>query len=364
MVETYGKTSQIPSIMDEIERDIRHRGLHAGERYLTAEEMAENFDVSIASINRAMQVMARRNILVRKRRHGTFIGPAINSNEDVVIKSISFFTQREYRGTNNLPPNSMVDGILSELPQADIHFVFLPPGEEIPYVRKAVENAQNNGELSGAILHCCPRNVYKFFYEKKIPAVAVGSDPNFLLPWLDKDQRQAGQILAEYLMEKGHNRIAFLKGDIWWPGDSRASDGIAQALGSAGKPADAMQTRGIPPDKGPALKIIQALFDQETPPTGFICRSRFVADCAAEVAQERGRKVQDEVDITCACDSTYIGSLKDNIFPYLKGIDPHAYGCLFSKLLAQRIRGEWPSPDHYETPVSLCLPEINLAEIQ
>ena len=57
MTIEYRQSSQIPAIMDEIERDIRQRGLQAGERYLTTEEIARNFEVRIASINRAMQVM-------------------------------------------------------------------------------------------------------------------------------------------------------------------------------------------------------------------------------------------------------------------------------------------------------------------
>jgi len=357
MVDTYSKRSQIPAIIDEIERDIRHRGLKEGEKYLTGEELSKNFDVSIASINRAMQVMARRNKLVRKRRHGTFIGSVINPNREVVIKHISFFTQREYRGRSNLPPNSMVDGMLSELPESNIHFNFLPLGEEIPHVRRAVEHAQREGELTGAIIHNCPRSVYRYFYNNNIPAVAVGSDPNYLLPWMDKDQRQAGQILSEHLIDKGHEQLAFLHSENWLPGDSRTYDGIASVLGAKGKLADAMQTRGVPQDKEIALKIIENLFDQEKPPTGFICRSRFLADCVTEIATHKGLKVQDDIGVTCACDSAYMGSLKDNIYPYLIGIDPHAYGCLFSKLLAERIEGVRPNPDHYETPVSLCLPE-------
>ena len=90
-----------------------------------------------------------------------------------------------------------------------------------------MEHAQREGELTGAIIHNCPRSVYRYFYNNNIPAVAVGSDPNYLLPWMDKDQRQAGQILSEHLIDKGHEQLAFLHSENWLPGDSRAYDGIA-----------------------------------------------------------------------------------------------------------------------------------------
>ena len=65
-----------------IEEDIRQRGLRRGDRYLTAKEVGERFQVSTVTAHRAMVILTDKDVVIRKRKSGTFVGAGFVRNPE------------------------------------------------------------------------------------------------------------------------------------------------------------------------------------------------------------------------------------------------------------------------------------------
>ena len=74
MSETTTPRSRVQRLASLIEQDLRRRGLAAGDPYLTASEAGDDFGVDPFTATRAMSLLAKRGVLVRKRGVGTFVG--------------------------------------------------------------------------------------------------------------------------------------------------------------------------------------------------------------------------------------------------------------------------------------------------
>ena len=76
---------------------------------------------------------------------------------------------------------------------------------------------QAKPSLAGAVLVLASRQMRAYLNESGIPTVVLGSvEPDLVnLNWIDVNQFQVGQLLASYLLEKGHKRIATIMRDVW-----------------------------------------------------------------------------------------------------------------------------------------------------
>ena len=77
------------------------------------------------------------------------------------------------------------------------------------------------------------RAMRAYFNASDIPAVIEGNVEMDLknLSWLSWDQRQTGRVLAEYLIGRGHTRLATIMRDIWSIGEHHLHDGVGEAMG-------------------------------------------------------------------------------------------------------------------------------------
>src|ERR1700733_3329592 len=76
--------SRASKLAKQLELDIQRRGLRRGDSYMTADGVSEWLGISRMAANRAMNVLAHRQILVRQRSRGTFIGPAVEEPSDMI----------------------------------------------------------------------------------------------------------------------------------------------------------------------------------------------------------------------------------------------------------------------------------------
>src|SRR5687767_9657738 len=73
MLHTHAEVSRIVILADQIEADIAQRGLKHGERYLRTGETAKLFAVDAKLANRALQLLVKRNRLMRRPGLGTIV---------------------------------------------------------------------------------------------------------------------------------------------------------------------------------------------------------------------------------------------------------------------------------------------------
>lgn len=131
---------------------------------------------------------------------------------------------------------------------------------------------------------------------------------------IEIDDRDGGRLAAEYLIRKGHRRLGFI-GDsqvpeLAFPTSDRRLAGYRAAIADAGlelAPAHiALESQG--PDNG--HRAMQQLLDLAAPPTAIFCASDTQAMGALKAAQERGRRVPDDIAIVGFDDldiASYIG---------------------------------------------------------
>lgn len=194
------ETSRVQQLAKTLEEDIRSRGLSTGDRYFTATEAAEAYDVSISTAHRALKILADSHMLYRRRNHGTFIGsPAGNKYLSDTIHYIepddTDFRSNDY--------SCWIKALREHFPGVAVQFNCVPVDNAAEYASDLIRLAKASGNLLGIVANSCP-DLYSSLAKSGVPTIVSGSlwhdDP--LLASLDNDNREAGRLLTRYLAER------------------------------------------------------------------------------------------------------------------------------------------------------------------
>ena len=209
---------QAAHLSDRLLDDIRRRRLVEGDRYLTTEQARAEFQVRKATANLAMQMLAQRKVLVRRRRRGTFVGPA-GGVKAVPKVTTMYVVDTEDRPHRYPSAQTTMEMIRRKLPGVSVHFNSLPADRPVDFVRDLLRHAKEAGNMVGFLLVSCPRDVYRYFAETELPAVVLSDvyDDSDRLPSIDGDMTTAGRILIDHLVGGGHEKIALLTFANWRP---------------------------------------------------------------------------------------------------------------------------------------------------
>lgn len=111
--------------------------------------------------------------------------------------------------------------------------------------------------------------------------------------------RDGSRRLTEYLISKGHRRIAFLAARVPWAVVEQRHLGYQDALRSAGirrSPSLELFEAGWEPAGGAAM--VEKLFSRARPPTAVMCGSDLLAVAAVHELRKRGLRVPEDVAVT------------------------------------------------------------------
>lgn len=340
--------SQTGRLAAVILQDIRQAGFQPGEQYLNGNEIAAKYGVTVITANRALQMLAERNVLERRRRAGTFIAGAFAlPATGHLFHCIHLLMPATYFRASRSMVEQAIFGIHSELPESHIHFTFVPPTDEMAFVRQLVKKAKAAPSPEGIVLYVSSAETQQFFRESGLPVVVFGSvfPEGGDLPWVDRDQRHIGQLLAEFLLREKHQRIATLMRDRWGYGDNLLLDGVQDAFAAA-KAKASHRVRSVPSIPETAAGMIRSLLKSDEAPTALICRSEALAQVASLVASELKIKVPRQLRIVVA-------EAVEN-FPCVRPqISQEEQGAIVGRMLKQLSQGQRPNPDHVLVPVAL-----------
>lgn len=271
-----------------IESDIRNRGLAQGDRYLPARNVAELFGISPATCHRAMRLLADREVLTRRRNSGTFVGPKMGPVPMTLVRSVYVLLSRDRRW-GNLPRGDVMDGLWRKLPDVDLHFAILPEGNEVRYVEELLSNASSAGQLLGVVAVSCSRGVYDYLVCHRTPAVVIGSvDPeDERLASVDADQRHAGHLLAECMLNRGFRQFVVLMPELWRRGDNLFLEGVRDTLDKQGLSVGALRVHSLPSVPRIAQDQVASLLASSTGPIALISWDVSVVPCIDAVRQAR-----------------------------------------------------------------------------
>lgn len=289
-----------------LEVDIRQKALTAGARYLTAAEAGQMLGVSTATAHRAMALLARQEMLIRRRNSGTFIGNSFPSAAKRRVRTLYAILPATARTRVNYPFDLLVQGACTHFQDANLQICFLPATDTLGYLGELIESARAAGETAGFIAISCPREVYRLLADTNLPMVIHGSA--YLdqedIPSVDVDNREAGRLLTEYLIQRGHRRMALLCVTDHLPGDNLFYDGTSEALTAARLPHNALIMRSLPSDQETFAVELQRLFQGDDPPTALIARTPALGLEAHAAVQNALNKLsashtQNQIDVVC-----------------------------------------------------------------
>ena len=293
-------TTLLLDLAERLESDIRGRCLSPGNRYLTAEESARMLGTSVATANRALRILAERDIVVRRRNSGTFIGPAIHSEEPVSQQAIvSIIAPARMRTDGSIRFDLIIQGVLANFPNvADVRIGYVPDEGGIASAKRLIEPIRQSGLLAGVIAISQSRDIYRYLGESEYPLVVMGSlysDQPYHS--IDADERAAGRMLVSHLIDRGHKKLAVFSDSEYCPGDNFFRDGVNESLTAANwSPSDLIWRM---PGTDPSVLRAQLLELLAMPerPTGMVVKLPRWADEIAEIVQDRGLRVPEDIEI-------------------------------------------------------------------
>ncbi len=334
-----------------IERDISERALRTGERYLTTKQVAQFFKTSPMTADRAMRSLAKRNILVRRRKAGTFVGEhSLPGQDRYDTKCVHLVVPHDFLHMDG-HTEDLFRGIRKELPDVNFQLNFLATEKPLDFLKRIVDRAENSDVLGGIVLVSNPREICQFFRDRDLPVIVNGHvEANVGLPWVDRDQAQIGKMLTTYMLEQGKERIGLLMRDQWFPGDNILANAVTRGMAAAGLNAGSLTVTSLPTETQLIREAVEDMLAREDPPTALICRTETLAHEAAEAAEGMGLSVPKDV-LIASCNYVQ-GSFSKHRIPHAS-LEKNRQGQLIGRLLAQLADGEKLDPDHYEISVKL-----------
>ena len=296
---------RILELVARVEDDIRSRGLKPGDRYLTTLEVASLLGVSTRFANDAMRLLATRQVLTRKPKAGTLIGPSAPLDEDAESRPfdvIHLLIRQDYYFSERRRMEALITGISKAMPGCSIQLNFVPAFNEQAYVERLLDAPAT------------PRNAYliavkspqlqKRFERHRSPVVLLGTPFEGIsdIAWVDKDQASIGRLLMRRLIDLGHQRIGVVLRDRRGYGDDLMMDAITHELLDAGLGQGALIARSVPTEPALIALAITNLLSAQARPTALMCRNRLIAATAAQVCAQM--KLQVGRDLVIAlCDA-------------------------------------------------------------
>lgn len=277
-------STTIERLAAQLEGDIRQKGLRPGDRYLTAAEASSLFSVAPMTMHRAMQTLAERDILVRQRSRGTFVGPKFQPSGQMrhELDVLHLVMAMDYHRTQTFSSDVLVDEFSRALSGVTVQVHHILDGAAKRYIDQVVERL-GDSMREGFVLIRCSRDVQLRVSESGLPAVVFGQAyPGVELPCVEHDQVAVGRMAAEYALQQGARRFAILTHALWRFGDHRMIDSATATLSAAGVPLDSLKIRSLPAERDVVEQVLQEILADDDPPDGFLCRNDFYASVVQE----------------------------------------------------------------------------------
>lgn len=349
--------SKCAQVANAIERDIRNRGLQPGEPYPSARALAEQFNVSPMTADRAMRRLAGTGVLTRRHGAGTFVGdladllaPAATGHVEIIIPDSIYNVYR-------VVVENIAATLHREFPLDRVEQIFVPELKQEAYCRQIIRRWDVGGTPRTVVLVACSPPVQRLFAETAVPVVATGgvAKAHCVLPWIDMDHRAAGRLLGEYARSAGHRRFLVLMNHLWGCGDNDFLDGIDEGLRGGNGRAIEARVRSVELDANAIETVLNQALRRDNPPTGVFCTTRFTAEVAARVARQRNLMRPEDFMVGTVLLRSPPGP--PPAYAYTRWAVTRESNDALHQMVRQMNQGQDPDPRRYLIPVELVVPE-------
>lgn len=339
-------------VAELLERDILSRQLKQGERYFSVRQIAEQLSVSTVTVHRAMKQLANRKVLEMRGRSGSFVGPA-GSPSRQRVRIVHVIYPNEKTVLDRFVSEGIREGMLEVMPGLSFQLNILPDDHRIAYLHELCGGESRDARVIGAVLLRVPREVRQYFSTLRFPSVVIGhTEGDEHLPFVDRDQHALGQQAVDYLIGRGHKRVALLMQQQWQPGDNLLAAGAQEAV-STRNSGSQLTVQSIPiHDAALAEQAIRTSLDSATRPTALLCRQARTAMECIRVALQLGLRVpQDVAVLNLGPDVPALATATPAVTSM--SYDGREIGRLVSKLMSEQISSAGRTRRHIELPTRL-----------
>ncbi|AQT68183.1 histidine utilization repressor [Anaerohalosphaera lusitana] len=349
-IKTGTKVPRVEVIARRIEQDIKASGLEPGDKYKTSLQVARSLKIGNEIANRAMQLLAQRNVIERRHRAGTFVATGMADIDAPALNTIHLVVEKQNVDTYGVLRDGAIAGLHSVLPGTDIRFSFIPATGHEEFIDNLLANAFSSGVTNGFILYRSDEQIQQAVAQSGLPAAISGSRwPGIMnIPCCVADHHSAGKQLAENLIRKGHRKIAFFTRDNMFMSDHELLDGIREAMAQAGCSLSDLTFRSLPLKNFVIQGAARGILQQPEPPTGFICREEILAHNVSQVLGTKEGVVMSDF---------FEAPRKAAKFPYIRSLmKPEEQGAILGEMLTEMAKKPAEIPND-------CVKEVELVEV-
>ena len=308
-------------LVNWIQEQIDTKKLLPGQKLYSENELSEMFGLSRQTVRHAISVLERDDMLRRVQGSGTYINqnPAENLAGRNRIAVIMTYV------CGHIFPR-MIYAIENMLSQKGYSVQIAFTNNLFEREREILEDILERDEVAGIIMEATksalPNPNFHFIREitkKKIPILFINSFyPELSLPHVSMDDKKAGKIATQYLIGKGHRKIAgIFKLD---DGQGRLRyTGFMEALNEAGLVFDESKIIWVDTeDISDLSRIVDKLKKRTEGCTGLVTYNDEVALGLLKVLKEEKIRVPEDLSIASIDDSelAVLGDVKLTSVPH------------------------------------------------
>jgi LacI family transcriptional regulator len=277
--------------------------MHNGKKAPTIFDVAADSGVSISTVSRVINTPEKVNLKTRQRVYEVidklgFVPLAEARDRALRLKGrigviTPFFTAPSFV--------QRLRGIAGSLSKENYDLVIYTVDSN-NRLQSYLTTLPLTGNLDGLVIMSLPvaENDVIRLVEHQLPTVLI-EFPHSKLNSVEINDVEGGRMAAEYLINKGHTRIAFL-GDTDLPEYSihpvsLRLKGFRQALKNANLEIPEEFIRLAPYDQGKAQVVAKELLDLPNPPTAFFAATDFQALGVLKAARRLGIKVPEQLAV-------------------------------------------------------------------
>jgi DNA-binding LacI/PurR family transcriptional regulator len=351
----------VNALAERLVTDIHHRGLSVGDRYLTTAEVSRMLGVRKSVAGQAIRQLAERDILVPKQRSGTFVGPGLQKQKRSKVRTVHVLLPAGDPSATHWAFQPFIEGIRREMADINAQFTFVPENGPVEYVRELIDGSRASCQYAGVVAVSCPAEVYRYLADLRLPAVVSGSlySEELALGSVDSDNMECGRLLTQYLIDRGHRRIALLMTGGGRPGDNSFLDGITDAMSQAGLAPNALIQRFVRNDLQALQAMAKGVLEKTDHPTAIITRGSYQAEAMASVASSLGLNVPDGVEVVFDHQDETTPRVDVTSYPRVEPtLSFIEIAATFGKILNAMSEGISSPPPRVVVPVQLHIPEL------
>jgi len=304
---TRQRCAAIAQLASRIEADIRRRGLKPGDAYQGTAETTRMLKAGAVTVNQALQLLVKRNVLVRRQRSGTFIGGSFGaSRREVALERVRILMYDHHLVEEGIFESGMLLGMQGELPGTHIQVDSMPRNvaDEAAWLAQFIEQSLGSRQREGFVLFNSTVGMQRAFHQSGLPTVVAGGLYASIegLPYIDRDQKQVGSLLAEYLLGRGHRRIVMITRQRpgMGPGEYQVADAVSEVAARLGLSANSLVARSLPHDTAVVRCEVKRLLEGCDERPGIIVRPWQMIEAVYGGIESAGLRPQRDVAVAVA----------------------------------------------------------------